>query len=74
MSLCPEAGKRAAMSDDEFWAYVSSDLGTPLPFDEPADGLDDVDSGSPCPECGESGACAYDAEGRPMIHAPSTHR
>ena len=23
---------------------------------------------TPCPECGELGACAYDAEGRPMIH------
>lgn len=23
-----------------------------------------------CPECGEVGACAYDAEGRPLIHAP----
>ena len=24
--------------------------------------------GKPCPECGERGACAYDAEGRPLIH------
>lgn len=22
-----------------------------------------------CPVCGESGACAYDSEGRPLIHA-----
>lgn len=24
---------------------------------------------TPCPVCGEMGACAYDAEGLPMIHA-----
>lgn len=23
----------------------------------------------PCAECGETGACAYDIEGRPLIHA-----
>lgn len=23
----------------------------------------------PCPECGERGACAWDDEGRPLIHA-----
>ena len=27
---------------------------------------------SPCPECGESGACAWDAEGRPLVHAIDT--
>lgn len=33
--------------------------------------LDSSDSltDSPCPSCGESGACGVDAEGRPMIHA-----
>lgn len=24
---------------------------------------------TPCVECGETGACAWDAEGRPLIHA-----
>jgi acetone carboxylase gamma subunit len=23
---------------------------------------------TPCPECGELGACGFDAEGRPMVH------
>jgi hypothetical protein len=26
----------------------------------------------PCLECGEAGACAYDSEGRPLIHAEVT--
>lgn len=25
----------------------------------------------PCSECGEMGACAWDSEGRPMVHVPS---
>lgn len=39
---------------------------------DPADDLPVVslDAG-PCPECGEPGACSYDAEGRPLIHALS---
>lgn len=24
---------------------------------------------TPCRECGEQGACAYDSEGRPLIHS-----
>lgn len=32
---------------------------------------EDNDWGPPksCPECGEPGACAYDTEGRPLIHS-----
>lgn len=32
---------------------------------DPADALDLT----PCPECGASGACGYDADGRALIHA-----
>lgn len=34
-------------------------------YDEP-DQFEDLDT--ECPECGESGPCGFDAEGRPMIH------
>jgi hypothetical protein len=34
-------------------------------FDSDYDGIADL----PCATCGEPGACGYDAEGRPMIHA-----
>ena len=68
--LCPEADKRDAMTDEEFWAHVYdlapvSDEDFP-DFDEPTS-LD----ASPCPECGEVGACAYDDMGRALIHVSS---
>ena len=72
--LCPEHDLRAAMTDDEFWAHV-------FPQTIPEGGWDDTPSlidqedivnlagiATPCPECGQSRACAYDQEGRPMIH------
>jgi hypothetical protein len=63
--LCPNADRRDAMTDDEFWAddvYPQDCAG-----DEPA--VDVVPLiVEPCPVCGEQGACAYDAEGRPLIH------
>ncbi len=64
MSLCPEGGKRAAMTDDEFWAHVlqSDEMDFPL-IDE--ESLTD----EPCRVCGERRACGYDTEGRPMYHA-----
>lgn len=53
------------MTDDDFWADVF-----PMP-ELPEDGpeLDVSVSVDPCPECGSTSACAYDAEGRPLIHA-----
>lgn len=70
--LCPEADMRDAMSDDEFWEHVANNL-SPPEFDPPLwdDGPDlDVSVATePCPTCGSGGACAYDAEGRPLIHA-----
>lgn len=61
--LCREADQRDAMSDDEFWdhAFPQSDV--------EESGPDVVAlTVEPCPVCGEQGACAYDAEGRPLIH------
>ena len=31
--------------------------------------LEAMGDDQPCAECGEHGACAYDSEGRPMVHA-----
>lgn len=74
IGLCPEAAYRDSLDDEQFWDYV---LGNRRPGD-PADELDvdgtDVAVSSqydPCPECGERGPCAYDAEGRPMVHVPT---
>lgn len=61
--LCPEHDKRAAMTDDEFWAYVFPQPPEPTIWDDDGPGMDQA-----CEVCGESGACGYDAEGRPMIH------
>lgn len=70
--LCPEAEMRAAMTDDEFWAHVYAQP----EFDDPREPDDQEIAeyelgdklGGPCPACGQYGACAYDQEGRPLIH------
>lgn len=70
--LCPEADLRDAMTDAEFWEHVADNLSGGRhfdPFDEDAPDLDVAISAKPCAECGEVGACAYDAEGRALIHA-----
>ena len=72
--LCPEADMRDAMTDTEFWEHVANNLSGGQsydPFDADADGpdLDVAVALDPCAECGEVGACAYDSEGRPLIHA-----
>lgn len=66
-TLCPEAEQRAAMTDDEFWAHVLPSAPEPGPDDEEPDLPALV--ADPCRECGATGACAYDAEGRALIHA-----
>jgi hypothetical protein len=72
VTRCREAALRAAMDDGEFWAHV-------LHVDGPDDYDPDQDDGAPipttldlappCPVCGGAGACAWDDEGRPLIHA-----
>lgn len=62
-----------ALDEGDFWQWV---FFRALPTDpRPDDGDDDFYAPEPdpldstrCPECGEYGACGYDAEGRPMIH------
>lgn len=68
-SLCPEAEYRSNLPDSEFWARVAANLGALQEeiVDELADCIQSFYS-SPCHVCGELGACAYDSEGRPMIH------
>ncbi len=74
MALCPEAESRAAMSDAEFWEHVlqPGQLADYEPDDPDADELSERDIerriATPCPECGQYGACAYDADGRALIH------
>ncbi len=41
-------------------------------YDPNAPTADEVAISAPCPECGQVGACAYDTEGRPLIHATNT--
>ena len=79
---CQDGEARAAMNDDEFWAQVNRNLGLAPPTDL-VDISDQVDQDQVdglvqtlqtfqltlCPVCGSSGACAYDAEGQPLIHA-----
>lgn len=64
-SLCPESEMRDAMDDGAFWEWVFHRGEMP---DQEDDYEPDVVVLTPCPECGEIGPCAYDAEGRALIH------
>jgi hypothetical protein len=77
MTGCPERAVRDAMSDKEFWDHVlfgnfpdaayDDDLEADLADAAPvADGLGVT---TPCPVCASERACAWDAEGRALIHA-----
>lgn len=71
--LCPEAEYRDTLTDGEFWDYVLNDVrpDDPPPM-EPEFDAEDFEAmgtvGSPCPECGQFGACGYDADGRAYVH------
>ena len=71
--LCHEAEYRDSLSDEDFWWHVfSGGDDAPNIYDDEPDGyeLDEpLAKAPPCPECGGYGACAYDQEGRPLIHA-----
>lgn len=66
---CDVRARRAAMTDEEFWDDV-------FPMDDPPRFVDDglpcdpifVITVPACTECGETGPCATDAEGRPLYH------
>ena len=62
-NLCPEAEMRDAMTSDEFWVHIFREGD-----DEPEPEPESTDS-APCSICGEPGACAYDDDGLPLIHA-----
>lgn len=61
------------MSDADFWSHVfPQDRNVPeydWTHEVEVSVLDGVEIAAPCPECGSFGACAYDAEGRALIHA-----
>jgi hypothetical protein len=63
---CIVRDKRRSMSNEEFWEDVfGTGVWEPVEPDWDCVG---IDSPNPCPECGSTGACGYDSEGRPMIH------
>lgn len=59
--------------DSEFWEKHLQPVSLGMPDPNDHDGyLGDLDvqvSTEPCPECGATDACAWDSEGRPLIHA-----
>jgi hypothetical protein len=72
---CPERVKRAAMTDAEFWDYVllGVEPGEDSDQPDPPETWEDVPEGvAPCLECGAIGPCAFDPEGRPLIHQIET--
>lgn len=66
---CSEADLRDAMDDGEFWAHVLYQGDPHEDHFDHSPALGPVEQ--PCPDCGSVGACAWDSEGRPLIHAQS---
>lgn len=65
---CTEREMRAGLSDAEFWEHVFPDTYSDSdPYQPDPNEL----RLEPCPHCHSTGACAYDAEGLPLIHAIS---
>lgn len=65
---CAARARRAGMTDEEFWVDVAAEM-QPVGEAEPdEDSGDFIFADVPCPICDAPGACAYDAEGRPLIH------
>ncbi len=62
------------MTDEEFWSYVAKNLEYRMDVFDESEDADVVDQSlvyvnTSCPVCGEIRACAWDSEGRPLIHA-----
>ena len=72
---CPMTVRRSTMTDAEWEADVMELLGYPQNPVEPDPEDDQPDPpgvslyDTPCPACGATGPCAYDANGLPLIHA-----
>lgn len=64
--LCSEAELRDRMDDGEFWAHVFQITEFDEDYFDHAPALGPLTE--PCGDCGAVGACAWDAEGRPLIH------
>jgi hypothetical protein len=63
----------AGLTDEEFWDRVYAqvlgvDYGPDLDVDDDEIDPPEITFPEPCPECGAYSACAYDDEGRALIH------
>jgi hypothetical protein len=72
--FCASSRAAQALPDEEFWARVMEQGDPGAPWDMIDDGHEfELDLGTyqnqPCRVCGGLGACGYDEEGRPLIHA-----
>lgn len=69
--IAREHAYRDSLDEGDFWNYVLLGI---KPGEEPEHEYDPDDfealglSPTPCPECGQPGACGYDADGRAYIH------
>lgn len=66
--FCASSPEAAVISDGEFWEKVAISMGVGGRDDDDYDDDQQTAQADPCPECGQIGPCAYDVEGRPMIH------
>lgn len=66
--LCPEADLRDGMTADDYWHHIYDNDGW-RPVEDEGPDLDAALNVGICDTCGANGACAYDSEGRALIHA-----
>lgn len=70
--IAREHAYRDSLDEGDFWNYVLLGIRPDDPSPEADYDPEDFEalglSPSPCPECGQLGACGYDAEARPFVH------
>ncbi len=71
--FCASSLEAQSMTDEDFWYFVFTTEGMPEEddYDPNHEAMDDFLTEQACSICGQVGACAWDAEGLPLVHPVS---
>lgn len=70
--FCASSPYAQSLTDEGFWAhvYLQEGMGEENDYVEPRpDWEEEIEAGGRCPLCGAFGACGWDGNGLPLIHA-----